>query len=90
MFDFTIWQWIIFGFVYIAMIALVKSIYADLSFSDTNRLSEKTTTIIGIFWPITFPVFLLIACLSLILFIIGFMLRLMWYIIEPFWRTGKK
>jgi hypothetical protein len=72
------------------MIALVKSVYADLSFSDTNKLSEKTTTIIGIFWPITFPVCLVIACLSLILFLIGFMLRLMWYIIEPFWCTGKK
>lgn len=50
---------------YIAFTGLTKSLY-----SDFRNLSDKVTTVIGIFWPITFPLAILVFAALFVVFLI--------------------
>ena len=52
-------------FLYIAFTGLTKSLY-----SDFRNLSDKVTTVIGIFWPITFPLAILVFAALFVVFLI--------------------
>ena len=52
-------------FLYIAFTGLTKWLY-----SDFRNLSDKVTTVIGIFWPITFPLAILVFAALFVVFLI--------------------
>lgn len=66
--------------LYIAFTGLTKSLY-----SDFRNLSDKVTTVIGIFWPITFPLALLAFTVLILVFLINvIIIQPILYIVRPF------
>jgi hypothetical protein len=72
--------------LYIAFTGLTKWVY-----SDFRDLSDKVTTSIGIIWPITFPLAILVFAVMFLVFLINAIIILpILYIVNPFlpskWR----
>ena len=73
-------------FLYIAFTGLTKWLY-----SDFRNLSDTVTTEIGILWPITFPLAILVFSVMFLVFLINAIIILpILYIVNPFlpskWR----